>query len=296
MAKSKSKRRRYNLKPSDFNTGIRPNWCHGCGDYGIWDSLKKAFVSLNLMPHEILIVYGVGCSGNGINFIKTYAFHALHGRALPVATGVKLANHKLNVIAVSGDGDGVGAGVNHFIHTCRRNINITYIMSDNKIFGLTSGQAAPTSDRGLKTKSTPSGVVEMPVNPVLLALASGATFVARGFTGDVIQLTEIIKKAIKHRGFAFIDVLQPCITFDKKNTHKFYRERIKRLDEIKDYDRKDLSGAIKTSMEEDKIPTGIFYQVEKTPYEEELKQIERKTLVDQIITDIDINRLLNRYY
>jgi 2-oxoglutarate/2-oxoacid ferredoxin oxidoreductase subunit beta len=296
MDKRKSKRRKYNLKPSDFNTGKRPNWCPGCGDYGIWVSLKRAFVSLNLKPCEILIVYGVGCSGNGINFIRTYAFHSLHGRTLPVATGIKLANHKLNVIAVSGDGDGVGIGGNHLIHTCRRNINMTYIMSDNKIFGLTSGQAAPTSERGLKTKSTPSGVMEMPLNPVLLALASGATFVARGFTGDVKQLTEIIKKAIKHRGFAFVDVLQPCITFDKKNTHKFYRERAYKLDEIRDYDRKDLNSAIKLSMEKDRIPTGIFYQVEEPLYEEELKQIERKPLVDHIITDIDINRLLNRYY
>jgi 2-oxoglutarate/2-oxoacid ferredoxin oxidoreductase subunit beta len=293
---SKSRKKKYDLTPQDFNTKRRPTWCTGCGNFGIWNSLKKAFVNLNMKPHEILIVYGIGCSGNGANFIKTYAFHALHGRALPVATGAKLANHKLNVIIMAGDGDGAGIGGNHLIHTCRRNINMTYIMHDNRIYGLTTGQVAPTSPRGLKTKSTPSGVIEEPVNPVLLALAAGASFVARGFSGDTGQLTEIIKKAIKHKGFSFIDVLQPCVTFNKQNSYGFYRERIYNLDEIKGYDKKDLNEAIKKSLEEEKIPIGIFYKVDKPLYEENLKQIERKPLVDHIITDIDINKLLNKYY
>ncbi len=294
--KSKSKRKRYNLKPNDFNTLRKPTWCLGCGNYGIWNSLKKTFVNLNLKPHEILIVYGIGCSGNGANFIKTYAFHALHGRALPVATGVKLSNHKLNVIIMGGDGDGVGIGGNHFIHTCRRNINMTYLLHNNKIYGLTTGQTAPTSDRGFKTKSTPLGVLEKPVNPVLMALAAGATFVARGFSGDTRHLREIIKRAIKHRGFSFIDILQPCVTFNKQNTYDFYREKTYKLEELKNYDKNDLNKAIEKSMDEEKIPIGIFYQVEKPLYEDGLKQIERKPLVDHIITDIDINRLLNRYY
>jgi len=295
-SKGKTKKRRYNLRPNDFNTSRRPTWCSGCGNYGIWNSLKRAFASLNLRPHEILIVYGIGCSGNGANFIKTYAFHALHGRALPVATGAKLANHKLNVVIMGGDGDGVGIGGNHFIHTCRRNINMTYLLHDNKIYGLTTGQTAPTSDRGFKSKSTPSGVLERPVNPVLLALVAGATFVARGFSGDIKYLSEIIKKAIKHRGFSFIDILQPCVTFNKQNTYDFYRERIYKLDELKSYDKDNLNEAIKRSTEEEKIPVGIFYQVKRPLYEDGLKQIERKPLIDHIITDVDINRLLNRYY
>lgn len=294
--KGKSKRKKYDLKSSDFNTRRKPTWCTGCGNYGIWNSLKKAFINLNLMPHEIVAVYGIGCSGNGVNFLKTCAFHTLHGRTLPVATGVKLANHKLNVLVMSGDGDGVGIGGNHFIHTCRRNINITHLLHDNKIYGLTTGQASPTSDTGLKTRSTPSGVLEMPVNPVLLALASGATFVARGFAGDIKHLSEIIVKAIKHKGYSFIDILQPCITFNKAYDYNFYRERIYKLEELKNYDNKNLDEAIKKSMDVEKIPVGIFYRVEKTVYEEKLKQIERKPLVDHIITDIDINRLLNRYY
>ncbi len=293
---NKSKRKKYDLTTRDFNTAKKPTWCIGCGNYGIWNSIKKVFVSMSLRPYEILIVYGIGCSGNGANFIKTYAFHALHGRALPVATGAKLANHKLNVIIMAGDGDGVGIGGNHFIHTCRRNINMTYLLHDNRIYGLTTGQVAPTSARGLKTKSTPSGVLEEPVNPVLLALAAGATFVARGFSGDTGHLSEIIKKAIKHKGFSFIDILQPCVTFNKQNTYDFYREKIYKLDELKDYDKNDLNEAIKKSMEEERMPIGIFYKTEKPLYEEGLKQIERKPLVDHIITDIDINKLLNKYY
>ena len=241
------------------------------------------------------MVYGIGCSGNGANFIKTYSFHSLHGRALPVATGAKLANHKMNVLALGGDGDGAGIGGNHLIHTCRRNINITYIMHDNKVYGLTTGQAAPTSDKGFRTKSTPSGTIEIPVNPVSLALVSGATFVARGFSGNIRQLAGIIKKGLKHKGFSFIDVLQPCVTFNKQNTYDFYRKHSYSLEDTKGYDNQDLGQAIKRSMESGKIPTGIFYQEERPAYEDSLKQIERKPLIDHMISDIDISKLLNKY-
>lgn len=284
------------LRPGDFNTRRRPTWCLGCGNFGIWNSVKKAFVKLSLKAHEILIIYGIGCSGNGVNFLKTYAFHSLHGRTLPIATGAKLSNHKLNVLIMGGDGDGVGIGGNHFIHTCRRNLNMTYILHDNRIYGLTTGQTAPTSDKGFKTKSTPGGVIEMPVNPVLLALSSGATFVARGFSGDTRQLTEILVKAIEHKGFSFIDVLQPCVTFNKINTYEWYRERVYKLEDLKDYDSSNIVEAFKKSIEDKKIPTGIFYQIERQTYEDSLKQIERKPLVDHIISDIDINKILNSFF
>jgi len=292
----KSSKEIYDLKPGDFNTERKPTWCLGCGNYGIWNTIKKTFVKLKLMPHEILIVYGIGCSGNGTNFIRTYAFHSLHGRALPVATGAKLANHKLNVIIMGGDGDGVGIGGNHFIHTCRRNLDMTYILHDNKIYGLTTGQTAPTSDRGFKTKSTPSGALERPVNPIAMALICGATFVARGFSGDTKHLQEIMKRGIKHRGFSFIEVLQPCVTFNKINTYDYYRDRTYKLEELKDYDRNRLDEAMRQSMEEERIPIGIFYEVDRPTYEDGLKQIERKPLVDHMIADIDINRLLNKFY
>jgi len=294
--KGRPKKKKYGLKTIDFNTSKKPDWCYGCGNYGVWKALKKTFVNLNLKPHEILIVYGVGCSGNCVNFVKSYAFHSLHGRALPIATGAKLANHKLNVIVIGGDGDGTSIGGNHFIHTCRRNINMTYFLCDNKVYGLTEGQASSTSDMGFKTKSTPLGVREKPMNSVLLALSTGATFVARGFSGDTKHLADIMKKAVKHNGFSFVDIIQPCITLNEVNTYDFYKERIYELSDVKDYDRSDLNMAIKKSMEKEKIPLGIFYQVEEPLYEEGLKQIERKPLVDHIITDIDVSRLFNKYY
>lgn len=286
----------YHLKPSDFNTSRRPTWCTGCGNFAIWNAMKKTFVKLLLYPHQILVVYGIGCSGNGINFLKSYSFHSLHGRTLPVATGAKIANHKMAVIAVSGDGDGMGIGGNHFIHTCRRNINITNIMHDNRVYGLTTGQTSPTSNLGFRSRSTPSGVLEMPVNPVSLALAAGATFVARGFSGDIAQLSEIMRKAIKHRGFSFIDILQPCVTFNRVNTYDYYREKVYRIDSIKNYDRTDLEHAFKRAIEEERLSTGIFYQVQRPIYEDGLKQIDRKPLTDHIVSDIDINKLFNRYY
>ncbi|MBN2073583.1 MAG: 2-oxoacid:ferredoxin oxidoreductase subunit beta [Actinobacteria bacterium] len=292
---SKKLKSEYDLVPGDFNTSRRPTWCTGCGNFGIWNALKKTFVRMSLYPHQVLIVYGIGCSGNGANFLKTYSFHALHGRTLPVATGARLSNHKLTVIAEGGDGDGVGIGGNHFIHTCRRNINITYIMHDNRVYGLTTGQASPTSDRGFKTRSTPDGVLENPVEPLTLALASGATFVARGFSGDVNHLTDIFQKAIKHRGFSFIDVLQPCVTFNKQNTYDFYRQGIYKLEEEKNYNCGNIEMAFRKSLEVGRLPVGVFYQTDKPIYEDGLKQIERKPLVDHIISEIDISKLLNRY-
>jgi 2-oxoglutarate ferredoxin oxidoreductase subunit beta len=228
--------------------------------------------------------------------LKTYSFHSLHGRTLPIATGAKLAAHKMTVLAISGDGDGMGIGGNHFIHSCRRNINITNILHDNRVYGLTTGQTSPTSSNGFRSKSTPSGVLEIPVNPLSLALSSGATFVARGFSGDPAQLQEILKKAIKHKGFSFVDVLQPCVTFNKVDTYDHYREKIYKLEDTKGHDRHDIIQAFERSLEDDKIPTGIFYKTDRPVYEEGLKQIERKPLTEHIIGDVDINKLLNRYY
>jgi len=295
MSKSQNKKETYNLTPKDFNTHRRPTWCKGCGNFGIWNALKKSLVELKLYPHEVLIVYGIGCSGNGANFTRTYAFHALHGRTLPVATGAKLANHRQTVIAMGGDGDGAGIGANHFMHTSRRNLDMTYIMHDNRVYGLTTGQTSPTSDKGYKSKSTPNGVLEEPVNPVLLALTNGASFVARGFSFEIKQLTEMITKAIKHKGFSFIDILQPCVTFNKKNTYEAYRKKVYKLEDA-DHNPSSFTEALKKSMEKTKIPIGIFYQEEKATYGDGLKPIERKPLIDHVISDIDISKLLNDYY
>ncbi|MBN1298571.1 MAG: 2-oxoacid:ferredoxin oxidoreductase subunit beta [Actinobacteria bacterium] len=296
ISEANNRKRNYNLKPADFNTKKRPTWCVGCGNYGIWNSIKKAFVELKLSPHEILIVFGIGCSGNGNNFIKTYAYHALHGMALPVATGAHLANHLLKVIAMTGDGDGVGIGGNHFIHTCRRNLDITHIMHDNRIYGLTTGQTSPTSNTKFKTKSTPFGVMEQPINPVALALICGATFVARGYSGEPEHLKNIFIKALAHKGFSFIDVLQPCVTFNKIDTYDYYKKLIYKLEDSSEYNSGDFSKALQKSQEMERIPLGIFYQIKKRTYHDGLEQIKDKPLVYQDLSSINIESLMKSFY
>jgi 2-oxoglutarate/2-oxoacid ferredoxin oxidoreductase subunit beta len=289
-------REEYRLKPSDFNTERRPTWCRGCGNYAIHDALKKVFVQLELYPHQIIMVYGTGCSGSGVNFLRTYGFHCMHGRAIPIAAGAGLAAHKMTVIAVSGDGDIMGAGGNQFIHACRRNINITCILVDNHVYGLAGGQVSPTGGNDYKAGSATRVISVQPINPVSLAIASGATFIARGFSGDPLQLREILKKAVRHRGFSLIDVLAPCIIYSSVDIYGYYRRKIYRLEDVKSYDRSKKAEAFEKSLENDRLPTGIFYKVDEPVYEDTLKQIDRKPLIDHIISDIDINKLLNRYY
>src|SRR5579872_3009299 len=203
----------------DYTSPVFPTWCPGCGDFGIWASLKNALVSLQLEPYQVMIVYGIGCSGNMCNFINAYGFHGLHGRAIPVAEGVKIANNTLPVLVVGGDGDLLGEGLSHFITACRGNTDITVILHDNQVYGLTTGQASPTADKGLRTKSTPQGVIEVRLNPLVTAITQGATYVARGFAGDQILTTQLIAEAIRHKGFSFVNILQPCTTFNDMHTY-----------------------------------------------------------------------------
>src|SRR5450759_3802567 len=248
------------ITADSFKTSFLPTWCPGCGDFGIWMSLKNALATLGIGTDDGVVVYGVGCHGNMYDWMKMYGVAALHGRTLPVAQGLKLANRKLPVIVVSGDGDGLGEGGNHFLHAAKRNPDITVLIHDNQVYGLTTGQASPTAKAGFKTKSTPEGVVDEPVNPLMLAIASGATFVARGFAGDAPGLTALIAAAIKHKGFAVIDVLQPCVTFDKVHTYQWYRPRLYKL-ETEGYVPDNKLKAMEKAMEwGDKIPTGIFYK------------------------------------
>ncbi|OUC06430.1 2-oxoacid ferredoxin oxidoreductase, partial [Litorilinea aerophila] len=192
------------MTAKDFKGKVNPDWCPGCGDFGVLNSVQRAVAELGLRPHEILTVSGIGCSSNFPGFFNAYGMHTLHGRALAVATGAKLANHELTVIVTGGDGDGYGIGGNHFMHAARRNIDLTYIVMNNQIYGLTTGQLSPTSREGMKTKSSPFGSVELTINPLLISIMAGATFVARGFSGDGKHLVELIKQAIQHRGFAHI--------------------------------------------------------------------------------------------
>src|ERR671931_1641838 len=198
-----------------YESIVEPDWCPGCGDFGVLRALEIAAGKLGIKPKDLVIVSGIGCSSNLPGFIHAYGVHSLHGRAVAVATGIKLANHDLKVVITGGDGDGYGIGVGHFIHAMRRNFDITYLVMNNQIYGLTTGQASPTSEKGMKTKSTPiEGVIENPVDPISLALASGATYVARGFSGDVKTMSELVKGGIEHKGFALIDCMSPCVTYN----------------------------------------------------------------------------------
>jgi 2-oxoglutarate ferredoxin oxidoreductase subunit beta len=209
----------------------------------------------------VVTISGIGCSSNFPGFIETYGMHTLHGRALAVATGMKLANHELTVLVTGGDGDGFGIGGNHFLHTMRRNVDLLYIVMDNQIYGLTTGQTSPTSRIGMKTKSMPFGNIEAPVNPISLALAAGATFIARGYSAEQKQLTQLIKQGIEHKGFSFLDVFSPCVTYNHDNTYQWFKPRVKKLEDDPAYDPSDWKAAMgKSLLWDDEIPIGKFFE------------------------------------
>jgi 2-oxoglutarate ferredoxin oxidoreductase subunit beta len=248
------------LEVREYKADIAPDWCPGCGDFGVLNVLQRACAELAIAPHELVIVSGIGCSSNLPGFFRSYGMHSLHGRALPVATGIKLANHTLTVIATGGDGDGYGIGLNHFIQAMRRNINLTYVVMNNEIYGLTTGQCSPTSETGMKTKSTPAGNLESMLNPLALALASDCGYVARGFSGDVKHLTRLITEGIQYPGFALIDVFSPCVTFNKQNTYNWFRDRVYRLEDQK-HDPVSFPEAMNRAIEwGQRIPIGLFYR------------------------------------
>src|SRR4030088_1617804 len=249
------------LGVKDFKGRADPDWCPGCGDFGVLHALKTAIAELGLYPNEVLTISGIGCSSNLPGFINTYGMHTLHGRALAVATGVKLANHDLTVLVTGGDGDGFGIGGNHFVHTMRRNVDLLYIVMDNQIYGLTTGQTSPTSRVGMKTKSMPFGNIEAPVNPISLALAAGATFVARGFSAEQKHLTDLIKQGMQHKGFSFLDVFSPCVTYNHDNTYQWFRPRVKKLEDDAGYDAAVWTAAMEKSLLwGDEIPIGKFFE------------------------------------
>ncbi|MBI5467000.1 MAG: 2-oxoacid ferredoxin oxidoreductase [Candidatus Kerfeldbacteria bacterium] len=278
----------------DFETHQTPTWCPGCGDFGIWTALKGAVVELGLAPHDLVVVFGIGCAGNQANFVRAYGFHGLHGRALPVAEGIALANHGLTTIVVGGDGDGYGEGLAHFIHTMRANPNITYLVHDNQLYGLTKGQASPTSMQGFHTSSTPFGNPDEPLNPLSLAIATDCGFVARGFAGDVPHLQQLIVQGIKHRGFSFIDILQPCVTFNHLNTYSWFYERIVKLDTLQHDPHNRLQAWQQATSGPDQLPIGVFYQADKPTLEDRFEQLHNGPLVEQH-SSRDLSDLLTHY-
>ena len=270
-----------------------PTWCPGCGDWAIRIGIKTAFQQLGLDPSSIFMTFDIGCSGNMNDFFNAYAMHTLHGRAIPSAVGMKIANHGLTTIVIGGDGGLYGEGGNHFLHACRGNHDITVIAHDNMVYGLTKGQVAPTASKGYKSTSTPSGIVEQSVNPLALAITQGATFVAQGFAGDTPGLIEIIKAAVKHKGFSLVNVLQPCVTFNKVNTYHYYLQHTYKLE--KNYDPTNFQSALGKSTEvlEEKFPLGIIYQTQKKAFHEELPQLSEPLIQKKRFTEIDI--LLNEF-
>ncbi len=275
-------------------TGLTSTWCPGCGNFGILNAVKKALVELDIEPHRVLMVSGIGQAGKLPHYTRGNVFNSLHGRPLPVATGAKIANPELIVIAIGGDGDGYGEGGNHFIHTIRRNHDITYLVHNNQVYGLTKGQASPTSDPGFITKTTPDGA-STPINPIALAIAAGASFVGRGFAGDVEHLVSLIKLGIRHKGFALLDILQPCVSFNHKNTYSWYRERVYKLEEA-NYDPDNKAAAFAKSQEwGEQIPIGVVYREELPTFEEQLPALSKGPLVMQKIEPKQAEGLLNEF-
>jgi 2-oxoglutarate ferredoxin oxidoreductase subunit beta len=261
-------------KVKDYASDVKPTWCPGCGDYGILAAVKQGLVQAGLAPHQVLIVTGIGCGSKLPDYTNVNGFLTLHGRTLPVATGARLANHGLAIVTIHGDGDGLGLGMGHFVHTARRNLNIVDILQDNQIYGLTKGQYSPTSDSGFVTSTSRDGSIEMAARPLALALAAGGTFLARGFAGDVKHLAGLVAQALAHRGYALLDVLQPCVTFNRKNTYDWYRERIYDLQEA-GHDPSDRAAAFQKALEwGDRIPIGVLYQVRLPTYEDQVPVLE----------------------
>jgi 2-oxoglutarate ferredoxin oxidoreductase subunit beta len=255
-------------KKFDMPAGTDVAWCPACGNFPILAAVKQALAELDITPEETVICSGIGQAAKTPQYVQTHYFNGLHGRALPPAIAIKVANPKLTVIAESGDGDTYGEGGNHFMHTIRRNPDITNIVHNNMIYGLTKGQASPTSERGLKNPIQPDGVIVEPFNPVAVALSSGATFIARANAGDIKQSKEIIKAAIMHRGYALVDVFQPCVVFNKQNTYQWFKEHTYYLDET--HDASDKMAAFRLALEKDKMALGVIYQETGKPTYEEL--------------------------
>ncbi len=280
--------------PEELRTTTIPDWCPGCGDYAILMSVKQAIAELNLEPSQVLIVSGIGCSSKLPHYVKVYGFHSIHGRPLTVATAAKLCNRDLRVIVISGDGDCYGIGMSHFIHAVRRNVDLALIVHDNQIYGLTTGQTSPTSDFGFKTKTTPAGSIENAVRPLMLALAAGGTFVSRSFAGQPGHLSQTVKQAIEHKGLGLVDVLQPCVTFNRVNTYAWYRERAYDLAKA-GHDPTNRAAAFEKAAEwGDKIPIGVLYKEEKPVYGELMPGLQAGPLVKQPL-ERDIRPLMERF-
>lgn len=273
---------------------IAPTWCPGCGNFGILTALKQALVELNLKMEEVVIVFGIGCSGNTADFIKCYGLHALHGRGLANAIGIKLANHRQKVIMIGGDGDIYGEGFNHLVAASRGNHDLTTLVFNNHRYSLTTGQASPASAKGTVSKSTPQGVIEEPIGALSTAIVNGAGFVARAYAGKPKQLLEIIKAGILYEGFSLIDIQQPCPSFNKEQDYAWYQNNILDLDE--NYDPSNQGQALLSLLDQSKLTAGVLYRNDQRhPYHRELTQLNDKSLIEQFPTEIDLSKAVTEF-
>lgn len=252
----------------DYKSDEKPTWCPGCGDFGVLNAVYRALRTQNYAPHEVVAISGIGCSSRIPYFISTYGFHGIHGRTMPIATGVRVARPDLKTLVFGGDGDAFAIGAGHFVHAMRRNLDVTYVVMDNAIYGLTKGQTSPTSGAGFNTLSTPQGNPEQALNPMLMAIASGATFVARGFSAEPQKLADLIVEGINHTGFSFIDVYSPCPTFNKVNTFKTYKEQVEWLPE--DHDPSDAMKALHYANSQSPLYLGVFHRREAPSFEDQI--------------------------
>ncbi|MFB7139475.1 2-oxoacid:ferredoxin oxidoreductase subunit beta [Gottfriedia sp. NPDC056225] len=265
----------------EFRNNIKPNWCPGCGDFSVQASIQRAAANVGLEPDNLAVISGIGCSGRISGYINSYGLHGIHGRSLPIAQGVKMANRDLTVIASGGDGDGFAIGLGHTIHAIRRNIDVTYIVMDNQIYGLTKGQTSPRSDVGFKTKSTPQGSVESALSVMEMALTAGGTFVAQSFSSDLKELTSLIEQGINHKGFSLINVFSPCVTYNKVNTYDWFKENLVKLSDIEGYDPSNKEMAMQTLMQNKGLVTGLIYQnKEQKSYQELISGYSEDPLVE----------------
>jgi len=280
------------IQTNKYNSKIPPTWCKGCGNFGIFSALKQAFAKLGFTPDDVCLTYDVGCSSNMADFLATYGFHSLHGRTISTAIGLHLAHHQFSIIAIGGDGGIYGEGVEHLIEAARGNFDITAIVHNNFLYSLTTGQKSPTAQKGLKSKSTPFGVLEVPFEALKTAIIHDPSFVARGYALETAHLTDLIIKGIKTKGFSLIDVLQPCITFNKRQTPGWYKKRLYKLEK----DGYSQNEALKIlSQDPNKLAIGVLYRSDRKAYHEHLPQLSDAPLIKQSIEKVGIEKLIKEF-
>ncbi|PAB60547.1 2-oxoacid:ferredoxin oxidoreductase subunit beta [Anaeromicrobium sediminis] len=280
----------------DYASDVKPTWCPGCGHFSVLRAIQSAAGKLNIENHNLAVVSGIGCSGRISGYVDAYGVHSIHGRSLPLAQGIKMVNPDLTVIAAGGDGDGFAIGTNHTVHAMKRNVDMTYIVLNNQIYGLTKGHTSPISKKGFVTKSTPMGNVEEPLKPGLMALAAGATYIAQGTSGNQKQLIDIIVKGIEHKGFSFINVYSPCVTFNKINTYEWYKKNLINLDESENHNIYDFKEAMNRYIECDGLFTGILYEnKEKEEYKAILEGVKESTVESKLDIKEDFHDLISEF-